>query len=209
MDLEEMPRRAAEGREDASRGDASSTSCHEEQLRELAHSLFEEGARMMRLKPSPHMQDAVRGLPAVVRALAMAKGPLSPGDLARASEVTDARIANILRVLEGRGLIERRVSTTDRRRVEVTLTEKGRAEERARAEEGLRFMMGFLDDLGLDDARDLVRLVGRVNDVMERRRSEGRPVHPGCAVAAEPDGAARAGAPGAPVASRAEGGDHR
>lgn len=152
----------------------------EGELRELARRLFEEGKRMMRLKPMPQVQDSVRGLPAVVRTLAMAKGPLSPGDLARASEVSDARIANILKVLEGRGYIERRPSKVDRRRVEVVLTEEGREEERVRAQEGMRFMVGFLDELGVDDARELVRLVGRVNEVMERRRRDGRAVHPGC-----------------------------
>lgn len=156
----------------------------DDELRALAQSLFEEGARMMRLKPAPHMQDSMRGLPAVVRTLSMASGPLSPGELARASEVSDARIANILKVLEERGLIERRVSTADRRRVEVVLTEKGRDEERQRAKEGTRFMVEFLRELGLADSRDLVRIIRRVNEVMERRRSEGRSVHPqagGCA----------------------------
>lgn len=159
---------------------SSLDSARDGELQELAHRLFEEGERMMRLKPMPQVHDSVRGLPAVVRTLARAKGPLSPGDLARASQVTDARIANVLKVLEARGYIERRPSTADRRRVEVVLTEKGREQERARAKEGLRFMTEFLGELGVDDARDLVRLLSRINEVMEQRRAEGRAVHPGC-----------------------------
>lgn len=169
-----------EGRRGGSAGGASAASSHEEELRSLAHGIFSEGERMMRLKPMPQVHDSVRGLPMVVRALAQADGPMSPGELARASKVTDARIANILKVLEERGIVERRTSMADRRRVEVTLTEKGRAEQRDRAEEGLRFMVGFLEDLGIDDARELLRLVRRMNDVAERRRAEGRAVHPGC-----------------------------
>lgn len=160
--------------------DGRAASPRDEELRRLAHDLFEQCSRMMRLKPAPRVQDSLRGLPVVVRTLAMAEGPLSPGELARASEVSDARIANILKVLEGRGIVERRTSKADRRRVEVVLTEEGREKERARAREAQSFMVGFLDELGVDDARELVRLVGRINEVMEQRRRDGRVVHPGC-----------------------------
>lgn len=162
------------------RNSSEGYSADPEELRLLARRLFAEGERMMRLKPMHLMNDSVRGLPAVVRALSMSAAPLSPSELAGISKVSDARIANILKVLEERGIVERRPSRSDRRRVEVILTERGRAEERTRAAEGQRFMMEFLDELGVEDSRELVRILDRINLIMERRRAEGRRVHPGC-----------------------------
>lgn len=59
--------------EGPSKGDA-----REEELRDIVHGLFEEGQRMMRLKPMPAMQDSVRGLGAVTRELCLSARPLSP-----------------------------------------------------------------------------------------------------------------------------------
>ena len=151
----------------------------EEELRALARELFCQGAQMMRLRPNMDVRESVRGLPAVMTALCESEGPLSPGELARFTGVSDSRIANILRVLEERGYVVRRASVGDRRRVEVLVTELGRAHEARHREVGERFVMEFLDELGLDDARDLVRVISRVNEVMVDRRAEGRDVSAG------------------------------
>ena len=158
--------------------DTGNDQASEEELRALSARLFEEGVRMMRLKPMPRIRDSVRGLPEVMRILCMSGRPMSPSELARKSGVTDARIANILKALESRGLIERRPGEHDRRRVVVSVTDYGRAQERARAQEGSRFLIDFLSELGLDDARELVRIIARVNEVIERRHEEGRDTHP-------------------------------
>lgn len=147
---------------------------HEEELSSLAAQLFDEGARMMRLRPNVQVSDAVRGLPAVLTALCEVEVPLTAGDLARLTGLTSARIANILKALEAKGFIERRTAADDRRRVEVMATPLGREEEASRRKMGERFVMEFLDELGLEDARDLVRVLRRVNEVMVDRRAEGR-----------------------------------
>lgn len=145
----------------------------EDDYEELARELMRRGFQLARLRPAHELESSTRGLPAVMQSLARAAGPLSPGEIARATHVTDARVANALRVLESRGLVERRASSKDRRRVEVSLTERGRENIRNREREGVRFMVSFLRDLGADDARDLTRLLGRVVEVVERRRAEG------------------------------------
>ena len=147
---------------------------HEEELRSLAYQLFDEGARMMRMRPNVQVSDSVRGLSVVLKALCEVDVPLTAGDLARLTGLTSARIANILKALEDKGYIERRASQEDRRRVEVKATPLGREEDSARREMGERFAIEFLDELGIDDARDLVRMLRRVNEVMADRRAEGR-----------------------------------
>lgn len=145
--------------------------------RELATELLEVGAQMSRMRPEHKVSDAARGMPVVMRTLFEAKGPMSPGELARSVGVSDARIANTLRALEERGLVERRASEHDRRRVEVSLTELGREEARERGEEFLDIVGSFLQEMGEEDARDLLRIFGRIRDVMISRRAEGRQVH--------------------------------
>ncbi len=68
---------------------------------------------------------ALGGEMAVMRALMLAGGSLTPSELANRAWVSSARIANILRALEAKGWVEREHSKTDRRRVHVTVTDKG------------------------------------------------------------------------------------
>ncbi|MDY4042093.1 MAG: MarR family transcriptional regulator [Collinsella sp.] len=136
------------------------------ELGEAIHGLVDVGGRIMRLHRHPEVSGAMRGAPLVLRELGLAEGPLSPGELKRACGLTDARIANILRALEERGLVERRSQEADRRRVEVTLTERGRAEVGARREHVTAFMAALVRELGLADARELARILGRAADIM-------------------------------------------
>ena len=139
----------------------------------LARRLALQGFELGRLRPPHELSASTRGLPAVMGALAAATGPLSPGELARKTGVTDARIANALRRLEEKGLVERRPSSVDRRRVEVLLTPEGRAFIREHTQEADLFVAAFLRELGPDDARDLVRLLDRVIEVLRARKERG------------------------------------
>ena len=131
-----------------------------------------------RMKPAPELSSATKGMPAVMRALLMADGPMSPGEIARASGVTDARIANTLRVLEQKGLIVRRPAEHDRRRVEVSVTDRGREVSLAHFNAAKGMVENFLREMGEQDAQDFVRVLTRVRDVMAARRREGRQVCP-------------------------------
>lgn len=141
--------------------------------RELAKRLARQGVELGRLRPAHELSASTRGLPAVMGALVEASGPLSPSELARKTGVTDARIANALRVLEARGFVVRSPSPVDRRRVEVTLTDLGRAFVHDHTLAAERLIADFLSELGEDDARDLVRLLDRVLEVLHGRRERG------------------------------------
>lgn len=145
----------------------------------LADELMRRGFELSRLKPARSISESTRGLPAVMAELLVAGEPLSSGELARRTGVTDARIANILKVLESKGYVERRPSSKDRRRVEVVPTSLGREVSDRRRLEGKRFVAEFLSDLGEQDAQDLVRVLGKVVEVVAWRRAQGRDVAPG------------------------------
>lgn len=144
-----------------------------EEMLELARELLDTGCELSNLKPEHDIQSSLKGTGAVMRELAMAGMPLAPSELAERVRVSDARIANILRVLQERGLVERKQSAHDKRRAEVSLTEKGVA-ECANAKRDLeRAVANFLAKMGTDDARQLIYIVGRVADTIQDLRDEG------------------------------------
>ena len=158
----------------ASPGTARPADEYIERSQEVAHI----GADIARMKPAPELSSSAKGMPKVMRVLLEADGPMSPSEIARASGVTDARIANTLRVLEQKGFITRETAEHDRRRVEVRVTEKGREVSRRHIEKAQEMLASFLCEMGEQDARDLVRVLRRARDVMAKRRAEGRAIEP-------------------------------
>ncbi|WP_085830534.1 MarR family winged helix-turn-helix transcriptional regulator [Collinsella vaginalis] len=150
------------------------------ELDEIAHKLAHVGGAIMRMHGHGHpkVEQSLRGLNLVLKVLATEGDQMSPGDLAQKCGLTDARIANILRVLEERGLVCRSQQVHDKRRVMVSLTEEGRAEVEGSIERMRAFTVGFLEELGLDDARELLRILTRTVEIMRRRRDEGRAATP-------------------------------
>ena len=87
---------------------------------ELGRQLLTEFGSMHH-RISRSADKALGGEMAVMRALMLAGGSLTPSELANRAWVSSARIANILRTLEAKGWVEREHSKTDRRRVNFIL----------------------------------------------------------------------------------------
>ena len=94
---------------------------------------------------------------------------MTPTALARACQVSTARITKTIDQLEGRSLVERHASPHDRRSVIVRLTDKGEAEVQHRIDGINGYVAGILRELGEHDARELVRISGRLVEVVTRR----------------------------------------
>lgn len=105
-----------------------------------------------------------------MRALVLAGGSLTPGELADRAWVSSARIANILRALEAKGWIEREHSKTDRRRVHVTVTDKGFHDLEIKRREFEGRAAAFLEQLGEEDTNELVRLLRRTNQIIDHNQ---------------------------------------
>ena len=142
---------------------------------ELGRQLLTEFGSMHQ-RISRFADKALGGEMAVMRALMLAGGSLTPTELADRARVSSARIANILRALEAKGWVEREHSKTDRRRVHVTVTEKGRQDLEIRRREFEDRAAAFLKQLGEEDTNELVRLLRRTNQIIdhnqERRDAE-------------------------------------
>ncbi len=102
---------------------------------------------------------------------------MTPTALARACRVSTARITKTISQLEGRGLVERQASPKDRRSVIVRLTSDGEAEFGRRVGEIDKHVAGVLCELGEKDARELVRICGRLAAIFaSHARKAGRSV---------------------------------
>jgi DNA-binding MarR family transcriptional regulator len=98
-------------------------------------------------------------------------GSLEPGELARLSGASRASISSALNTLEAGGHVTRRTRASDRRHVEVTLTDKGRrALIEAIAAQAER-EHAWLDTLSSDERATLGKLLGRL---VEQPRPERR-----------------------------------
>ena len=135
---------------------------------ELAEELLRELVGLVGAL-TPVMVNSTRGETATLMTLSRAGAPMTPGQLGEHARVSSARVANILRALEEKGLVTRTHSAADRRSVEVSLTDAGRAEaERIRAER-TKTVARYLSELGTDDATQLLRIVGRTVDILRDR----------------------------------------
>ena len=136
---------------------------------ELGRQLFTEFGSMHQ-RISRFTDQALSGEMAVMRALLLAGGSLTPSELADRAWVSNARIANILRALETKGWIEREHSKSDRRRVHVTVTDKGRQDLEIKRREFEDRAAAFLEQLGEEDINELVRLLRRTNQIIDRNQ---------------------------------------
>lgn len=88
-------------------------------------------------------------------------------ELADMSHTTMSAASKKIRILEEKGLIERRISKTDRRNSYITLSEKGKAiceKERKRKND---WLLKVISRMGEDDMEQLITLSNRMFDIME------------------------------------------
>ncbi len=105
---------------------------------------------------------------------------MTPTALARACQVSTARITKTIDQLEGRSLVERHASPHDRRSVIVRLTNNGEAEVQKRFDAINGYVAGILRELGEQDAHELVRILGRLAEVVSRCTQDTDDAQAGC-----------------------------
>ena len=98
-----------------------------------------------------------------------------PSELSRTMQVSTARVAAMLRHLEGRGWIVREHDRDDERRVSVRLTDAGRALIRERRSAALACVAELLSALEPEEAREYLRLKRKLLAAAQQaRRTEQR-----------------------------------
>ena len=96
------------------------------------------------------------------------RGEVLPKDISDAMGVSTARVAAALNDLEDKGLITREIDKEDRRRIIVRVTDKGRQLSAELMGEFLLKMETILKCLGEDDAKEFVRIMGRIGRILNK-----------------------------------------
>lgn len=88
-----------------------------------------------------------------------------PGEISGEMSISSARVASILNSLESKGLLERQIDKTDRRRILVNLTQEGKEKAEEHNEEVINMITKMFELLGEDDSKEFVRITGRIIDM--------------------------------------------
>ncbi len=135
--------------------------------RKLAEELFE----YLRFKPKRLIEnqitEATRGEIEILTYLQDSKKEVTSGELSTGLKKTTARIANTLNTLEKKGFIIRIQDKKDRRKILVQITPEGIRYEEGRRREALKNLTCLLEAMGEHDAKEHLRLVKKIHNIVE------------------------------------------
>ncbi len=136
----------------------------EEELTALASSWM----RTLALSPRPVFQNGSyisEAKKAILLFLCFGEDGITAGELSRRIRISTPNIAMALKALEKKGYITRRKGEEDKRTVFVFLTPKGRECILKRHEAVVRSVSYKLGQLGLEDAKNFVRLATKMLEI--------------------------------------------
>lgn len=129
---------------------------------ELAKQLIDMRASAPQIKMERTMSQIARGEILALNYLAANDNRAYPKDMSKALMLTTARVAAMLKSLEGQGMITRTPDPSDSRQVIVYLTEKGIAMVEERRTGMIHSVAKMLEALGEEDAKAYVRIQARL-----------------------------------------------
>ena len=129
---------------------------------QLAIQLIDLRAAAPQIKMERTMAQAVRGEILALNYLAANGNRAYPKDLSRALMLTTARVAAMLKSLEGQGMVTRTPDPADSRQIIVRLTEKGVTLVGERRGGMVRSVAKMLEALGEEDAKAYVRIQAKL-----------------------------------------------
>lgn len=141
---------------------------------ELAAQFMEQMAVLGPGRPHKRINESMRGEAFVLQYLDTHQGPIPPGEISGAMGISSARMATALNSLERKELVIRKEDPRDRRRILVYMTAKGKALAEERYREVLQLTSEMLSLLGEEDAKELVRIMGRLVNLLPLPGKEGR-----------------------------------
>ena len=134
---------------------------------DLSKEFLQTVYRFYKIYPQRQLNNAMHGEAFALQFIAKHDNAAIPSDIENAMSVSSARIATILNGLEDKGLITRRIDSSDRRRTILKLTPTGEEQAAKSTEQLLELGKKILGYLGEDDAKHYVRIMGRIADKCE------------------------------------------
>ncbi|MDP4291091.1 MAG: transcriptional regulator [Bacteroidota bacterium] len=114
--------------------------------------------------PIKNMFSSMQGSTLVLHYLLKNNCVAFPNEISKYMSISTARIAATLRNLEKKGYITREIDVNDRRQVIVTLTPLGKEVVEKNCQKMLDISRQTLESLGEHDAKELVRIFGKMAD---------------------------------------------
>lgn len=133
---------------------------YEDEARRLLQIAEELGSACRRAP-----RDLSRAERGVLMRLCESEGGVCPSELADSLGYSRARVTRVIDSLERRGEVCRTQDPSDRRRVIVTVSDETRAAMRGTCDGEVRAAAGALERLGEHDARELVRIFERLQEL--------------------------------------------
>ena len=134
---------------------------------ELAEEFLEHMHMFKRFEPQQKINESMRGEAFALHHIAINNGHVIPSEISEAMGISGARIAATLNSLENKGLITRQIDLSDRRRILVKLTDKGKEQEEAHR----RMLIGTIEKmlrlLGEHDAKEYIRISRKMAELAE------------------------------------------
>lgn len=128
----------------------------------LAEELLNIKANLLQVPASQQLSKLVRGERFVLNYLMTHDTVVHPKELSEKLSVSTARIASLLKHMEDKRLIIRREDPQDSRQVIVQLTRDGIDKIEEIRKEALSRVSDMLKGLGPDDAKEFVRIQGKI-----------------------------------------------
>ena len=127
----------------------------------MAEDLFEYMAKCPRI-PMQEPQEFTRGEIGILVYLHFKGDSVTSGDLSESLSVSTGRVATALKSLEKKEFIIRRTDPSDKRRVNVLITEAGRKLVLDKHQHGIERMTKALQKLDEEEVIEFVRLVKKI-----------------------------------------------
>ena len=105
----------------------------------------------------------------VLSMLAFDQNPVTAGELSEKLNVTTARIARILNSLESKQYIRRKNDRTDRRKIFVTITKKGKELADSTKKEIMDKIVQVIQEVGYDEIQTYISIVLKIRSVLNNQ----------------------------------------
>ena len=138
----------------------------------MAAELLDKMQTLRKAGPQKHINESLHGEAFVLQFIASHGGDVLPGDISSEMGVSTARIAKALSSLESKGLITRQIDLSDRRKIIVGITPEGKALAKKQRQAVITGASKMLALLGEQDAKEYIRITGRLAEIMSANSIE-------------------------------------
>lgn len=131
---------------------------------ELAMEFLQKMYVFHKGKQQKKTDDFLQGGSFILQYINLRNEDVIPSEISNEMSISTARIAAALGNLESKGLITRQIDINDRRRILVSLTPEGKEIAEKQHQDVLKNVTQMLQSLGEYDAKEYVRIIGRLSE---------------------------------------------